>query len=170
VKRWRSWLTRPLWTALSRDPESIAAARGLSRIAEKSQDPELLEEAAESEARMALDLAVAARLLLKAANCRTDRGDVTGAVRSLSRALEINPEHEAAAGRVRELLLARGEIDRLIALLTQAAGAAKKPERIASIWVSVAELYADKKNDVPAGLAALHRAKNLVPGHVPTLM
>jgi len=34
----------------------------------------------------------------------------------------------------------------------------------------VAELYADKKRDVPAGLAALHRAKNLVPGHVPTLM
>src|SRR5207237_511687 len=84
-----------------------------SRIAEKSQDPELLEEAAESEARMGLDLSVAARLLLKAANCRTDRGDVVGAVRSLSRALEINPEHEAAAGRVRELLLARGDVDRL---------------------------------------------------------
>jgi hypothetical protein len=41
---------------------------------------------------------------------------------------------------------------------------------VASIWVNVAELYADKKNDLPAGLAALHRAKNLVPGHVPTLM
>jgi tetratricopeptide (TPR) repeat protein len=156
--------------ALARDPESIAAARGLSRMAERSQDPELLEEAAESEARMALDLSVAARLLLKAANCRTDRGDVVGAVRSLARALEINPEHESAIGRVRELLLARGEVDRLIALLSQAAGAAKKPDRIASIWVMVAELYADKKNDVPAGLAALHRAKNLAPGHVPTLM
>ena len=156
--------------ALARDPESIAAARGLSRMAERSQDPELLEEAAESEARMALDLSVAARLLLKAANCRTDRGDVAGAVQSLARALEINPEHESAIGRVRELLLARGEVDRLIALLSQAAGAAKKPERIASIWVNVAELYADKKNDVPAGLAALHRAKNLAPGHVPTLM
>jgi tetratricopeptide (TPR) repeat protein len=157
-------------SALSRDPESIAAARGLSRIAEKSQIPELLEEAAESEARMGLDLGVAARLLIKAANCRTDRGDVVGAVQSLARALQINPEHETAAGRVRELLLARGEVDRLIAILTQAAGAAKKPERIASIWVSVAELYADKKRDVPAGLAALHRGKNLVPGHVPTLM
>lgn len=156
--------------ALARDPESIAAARGLSRIAEKSQDPELLEEAAESEARMGLDMSVPARLLVRAASLRTERGDVTGAVRSLARALEINPEHEAAAGRVRELLLARGETDRLIALLTQAAGNAKKPDRIASIWVSVAELYADKKNDVPAGLAALHRAKNLAPGHIPTLM
>lgn len=156
--------------ALARDPESIAAARGLCRLAEKTQEPELLEEAAESEARMGLDLSVAARLLIKAANCRTDRGDVTGAVRSLTRALEINPEHEAAAGRVRELLLARGETDRLIALLTQAAAAGKKADRVASIWVAVAELYADKKNDVPAGLAALHRAKNLAPGHVPTLM
>ncbi len=157
-------------SALTRDPESIAAARGLSRIAEKSQTPELLEEAAESEARMGLDLGASARLLIKAANLRTDRGDVTGAVQSLARALQINPEHHAAAGRVRELLLARGEVDRLIAILTQAASAAKAPERVASIWVSVAELYADKKRDVPAGLAALHRAKNLVPGHVPTLM
>lgn len=157
-------------SAISRDPESIAAARGLSRIAERTQTPELLEEAAESEARIGLDLNVAARLLIKAANARTDHGDVVGAVNSLSRALAIHPEHEGAAGRVRELLLARGEVDKLIALLTQAAGAAKEPERVASIWVSVAELYADKKNDVPAGLAALHRAKNLVPGHVPTLM
>ena len=51
--------------ALARDPESIAAARGLSRIAERGQDPELLEEAAESEARMALDLSVAAAPLIK---------------------------------------------------------------------------------------------------------
>ena len=157
-------------SALRHDPESIAAARGLSRIAERGQIPELLEEAAESEARMGLDSSVAARLLIKAANSRTERGDVAGAVLSLSRALEINPEHEAAASRVRELLLARGEVDRLIALLTQAATVAKRPERVASIWVDVAELYADKKNDVPAGLAALHRAKTLVPGHLPTLM
>ncbi|HYQ17586.1 MAG TPA: tetratricopeptide repeat protein, partial [Polyangiaceae bacterium] len=157
-------------SALRHDPESIAAARGLSRIAERGQIPELLEEAAESEARIGLEVGVAARLLIKAANCRTDRGDVVGAVHSLSRALEINPEHEGAAARVRELLLARGEIDRLIALFTQAASSAKKPERVANIWVSVAELYADMKNDVPAGLAALHRAKTLVPGHVPTSM
>jgi tetratricopeptide (TPR) repeat protein len=157
-------------SALSKDPESMAAARGLSRIAEQSQVPELLEEAAECEARMGLDLDAAARLWIKAANCRSDRGDIALSVKSLARALEINPEHEGAAGRVRELLLARGEVDRLIAIFSQAAAAAKKPERIASIWVSVAELYADKKNDVPAGLAALHRATNLVPGHVPSLM
>jgi len=157
-------------SALRHDPESIAAARGLSRLAERGQIPELLEEAAESEARMGLDLSVAARLLIKAANSRTERGDVAGAVQTLSRALEINPEHEAAASRVRELLLARGEVDRLIALFTQAATVAKKPERVANIWVDVAELYADKKNDIPAGLAALQRAKNLLPAHLPTLM
>ena len=157
-------------SALRHDPESVAAARGFSRIAERGQIPELLEEAAESEARMGLDLGVAARLLIKAANCRTDRGDIAGAVQSLSRALEINPEHEPAAARVRELLLARGEVDRLIALLSQAATSGKKPESVARIWVSVAELYADKKSDIPAGLAALQRAKTLVPGHVPTLM
>ncbi|HET7545058.1 MAG TPA: tetratricopeptide repeat protein [Polyangiaceae bacterium] len=157
-------------SALRHDPESIAAARGLSRIAERGQIPELLEEAAESEARMGLDPSVPARLLLKAASCRTERGDVAGAIQSLTRALEINPEHEAAAARVHELLLARGEVDRLITLLTQSATSAKKAERVASIWVAVAELYADKKNDIPAGLAALQRAKNLLPGHVPTLM
>jgi tetratricopeptide (TPR) repeat protein len=156
--------------ALARDPESISAARGLSRLAERGQDPELLEESAEHEARMALDAASASKLFMKAANLRTDRGDVVGAVRALSRALELHPEYEPAAGRVRELLLARGEVDRLIAVLSQAAAAAKSSERVASLWVVVAELYADKKNDVPAGLAALHRAQNLAPNHVPTLM
>jgi cellulose synthase operon protein C len=157
-------------SALRHDPESIAAARGLSRIAERGQIPELLEEAAESEARIGLDLGASARLLIKAANCRTERGDVAGAVLSLSRALEINPEYEPAAARLRELLLARGEVERLIALLSQAATAAKTAERVASIWVNVAELYADKKNDIPAGLAALQRAKQLLPAHVPTSM
>ncbi len=157
-------------SALAHDPESVAAARGLSRLAEQTQVPELLEEAAAAEARVGLDLGVVARLLIKAADCRTDRGDEAGATQDLAQALEVNPEHEAAALRLRELLLARGEVDRLIATLTQAAGAARSPTRIAQIWMSVAELYADTKHDLPAGLAALQRANSVRPGYVPNLM
>ncbi len=157
-------------SALAHDPESVAAARGLSRLAETTQTPALLEEAAASEARMGLDLGVAARLLVKAASYRADGGDVTGAIQDLTRALEINPEHEAAATLIRQLLLARGELDRLVATLTQAASAAKNLTRIAEIWMSLAELYADHKHDLPAGMACLKRASNILPGHVPTLM
>ena len=38
------------------------------------------------------------------------------------------------------------------------------------MWVSVADLLADKKHDVPAALAALNRVSQQIPGHVPTLL
>src|SRR5262249_49309229 len=47
--------------ALARDPENLAAARGVSRVAEAVADPALLEQAADGEARVTRDTARAAR-------------------------------------------------------------------------------------------------------------
>ena len=82
---------------------------------------------------------------------------------------ELYPEHEPAAARLRDLRLSRGEVERLISALTQAAGAAQK-ERSIQLWIAVAELYADRKGDLPAALAALTRANALAPNHVGTLL
>lgn len=157
-------------SAIAADPESIAAARGITRLAERTGDPALLEEASAHESRVTGDREVAARLLTRAAILRAERGDVDGAVRLLRRALEENPEFEPAAVKLSELLVARGAIDDLITLLTNAANAASAPARVASLWIAVADLYAQRKKDVPAALAALHRAQNLVPGHAATLI
>lgn len=156
--------------ALGRDPENLAATRGLARLAERSGDPTLLEEAAEGEARVTLDKDAAGRLFTQSAMLRTQRSDIDGAVKALERALEVNPDDENAGGRLRELLLSRGDVDRLLAALTQAAQHAARRERQALLWVSVAELLADRKNDVPAGLVALNRVAQDLPGHIPTLM
>lgn len=156
--------------AIAADPDSLSAARGITRLAERTGDPTLLEEASAHEVRVTGDVDVAARLLVRSAIVRAERGEVDNAVRLLRRALEQNPDFEAAAAKVSELLVARGAIDDLISLLTNAANSATTPARVASLWISVSDLYASRKHDVPAALAALHRAQNLVPGHAGTLV
>lgn len=157
-------------SAIAADPESLSAARGITRLAERTGDPTLLEEAANHEARVTGDSDVAARLLVRCAIARAERGEVDNSVRLLRRALEQNPDFEAAAAKISELLVARGAIDDLIALLTNAANSASAPTRVASLWIVVSDLYANRKKDVPAALSALHRAQNLVPGHAGTLV
>lgn len=156
--------------ALSRDQEAIGAARGLSRIAERVGDPALLSEAAEREAHVLLDVGRAAGGMVQAGERLWKSGDIERAVGAFARALEIDPDHESATARVSELLLGRNEVDRLLALLTRAAGAAKRPERVAALWSNVADLYATRKNDMAAALAVLQRAHGMNPRHVPILI
>jgi tetratricopeptide (TPR) repeat protein len=155
--------------ALTRDATNLAAARGLSRLAERRGDPALLEEAASHEASVTLDRPQAARLLVRAGEIRADHAESEAATRLFERALELYPDHEPAAARLRDLRLSRGEVERLIGALTHAAGAAQR-ERSLQLWMIVAELYADRKGDLPAALAALGRANNLAPNHVGTLL
>jgi cellulose synthase operon protein C len=157
-------------SAIAADPESLSAARGITRLADRRAEPALLEEASQHETRVTGDLDVAARLLVRAAVLTSEAGNVEGAIRLLSRALEQHPDFEAAAGKLFELLVARGAVDDLISQLTNAANSASVPSRIAALWSMVSDLYAARKNDVPAALAALHRAQSLAPGHAGTLI
>jgi tetratricopeptide (TPR) repeat protein len=156
--------------ALAADPENLAAARGLSRLAEVSDDAGLLEEAAERETRVTRDVARAATLLVRSADLRAKRGDLMGASGVLEKALEVNPNDPEPARRLPTLLLPAGQVDRVIDALTRAAQGAHQPERRASLWGDVAELHAQAKSDLPAGLAALARVVAEQPTHVPTLM
>lgn len=152
---------------LKEDPENLAAARGLARLADRANDPALLSEAAEREAHIPEGQERAAGLLVRAAELFMVRqGGTEAAVAALERALELSPDNESAAQKLRELLLARKQIDRLLGSLTHAAQNAKNPEGRAAIWIQVAELLADKKNDVGAGLAALKRVQQQQPNHV----
>jgi tetratricopeptide (TPR) repeat protein len=156
--------------ALSRDPESIAAARGFARMAERLGDPRLLEEAAARLVEVALDRASAARMLVRAAEVQATGGDRSAAATLLECALEYSPEQEAAASRLVTLLAGAADTDRLLRALTQAATEAVQRDRVAALWILVAELHATRRRDLPAGLAALQRALVVSPGHVGTLM
>lgn len=156
--------------ALARDPDNVAATRGLSRIASRSDDADLLAEAAEREARVLGNVREAADLLVRAAHVASSaKHDPEREAKALERALELYPDHAAAADGLWQALLDRGEIDRLVDALIPAAQVAEEPERMAVLWDRVAKLLADHKDDVPAALAALHRVMEQLPGHVPTL-
>lgn len=156
--------------ALERDPENIAAARGVSRVAESIGDPRLLEEAAEGEAKTTRDVQRAGRLLERAAELRCNRGEVAAAATALERALEIHPDRLSAAGALVKLLVTEGELDRLINTLSSAAQRASDPDRGARHWIAVADLYAERKGDLPAALAALGRVEKQLPENVPVLL
>jgi len=156
--------------ALAREPDNVAAARGLARMAERLGDAKLLEEAASRMVEVALDRPYAARLMLRAAEVQTNAGDRAGAASLLELALEISPEHELAASRLEELLIPAGEVERVVRVLSQAATEATQRERIAALWVRVAELHSDRRRDLPAALAVLKRALGLLPAHTAILM
>lgn len=156
--------------ALARDRDNLAAALGVTRIAEQSEDPGLLGEAADLAFRVLADKTLGAGLLVRASQALMKRSDVEGAVMALEAALEKHPDSAEAAAELRRLLLGRREVDRLFDTLCQAAQWAQDRERMASLWLDVSELLADEKKDVPAAIAALCRTLEHLPRHVPTLM
>ncbi|MAT29017.1 MAG: hypothetical protein CMN29_29340 [Sandaracinus sp.] len=156
--------------ALRHDPSSLAATRGLARIAAKLDDPTVLAEAARKQAELAKDPAAVAHHLVESAEVRTDRlGDVEGALSDLERALEVHPDSEEAAHWLGRILRARGEHARLADLLARAAGAAEASHRASALWLAVAELQAEELQNLPSAIASLARVVRQTPNHVPTL-
>lgn len=156
--------------ALATDPEGMAATRGLSRLAERTNDPVALAEAARREASVASDTEVAARLLVRSATVRAERlGDLEGAQADLERAMELWPDHTEAAERLTAILSNGGSHARLADLLARAAGSAKSPERVAALWMDVARLQAERLDNVAGAISALNRVLRSTPNHVATL-
>lgn len=156
--------------ALARDAEAIGATRGLSRLAERLDDPVVLAEAARREASVAREGHVAAKLLVRSASVRSDRiGDFDGALADLERALELAPDHAEAAERLTNMLMARGQKARLADLLARAAASAQSPDRVAALWMQVARIQADHLDNVAAAIGSLNRVLRAAPHHVPTL-
>jgi tetratricopeptide (TPR) repeat protein len=156
--------------ALGRDADNLAAAHGVVRIAESSDNPPLLSEAAEVAFRTLGDKSAGAKLLVRASSAFQKANDFNRALSCLETALEKHPDSEDAALEIHRLLLSKGEVDQLLDVLCQAAQWATQPERMAALWLSVSELFADHKKDMPAAIASLHRVTEALPAHVATLM
>src|SRR5690606_9599487 len=89
--------------ALSYDGENLAAARGLSRIAESRLDVALLTEAADNEELLLRDSREGARLLVLAAGQLAQAGDGAGAAAKMAAALEKDPDNSEAAQGLTDL-------------------------------------------------------------------
>lgn len=157
-------------SALHCAPESMAATRGFSRMAERADDPEALAEAARREAQVAGDNKAAARLLVRSAGVRLERiGDREGARSDLERALELCPDHRDAATHLSALLRVGKEETRLVELLGRAAAAASEPDRMAALWMEVADLQANALSNVGSAISALNRVLRAMPQHAESL-
>lgn len=153
--------------ALAQDPDSIAATRGLSRLARRTADPDLLAEAAEYEARVTRNLEGAAELFAMAAS---KRADGIAAARDLARALEIHPDHAQAAQSLVTLLSEEGQFEQLLQILTHAAQSALLPERRADLRIDIAKIQVQELHDSGAAIASAQRAVKERPSHTRALL
>ena len=131
--------------AFERDHEDVAAVRGIGRLAIARRDVARIEMAAEGELLTTRELDVAAGLLLYSSQLRGASGDVEGATQAAAKALAVHPDNDACLERITELRLKHGQVDTLIAELSQSAGQAKSKERAAVLWIRVAHILADVK-------------------------
>jgi len=156
--------------ALKSDPENVAAAKGLSRVAEKRGEPSVVVDAARREARVTPDARRAARLWVKAARTLRDEiGDAKGALADYERALELWPDDADAAAGVVALLVEAKQAPRAADRLARAAGSAKSPERVAALWMEVARLQSELSSNLSGAVTALGRVLKETPNHVPAL-
>lgn len=140
------------------DPRSCAAIRGLTRAARKAGDADALRQAARGEEEVTRDRAVAVSALLSAAKLRRERGDLAGAAEDYERALALDPDDETAEAGLRAARRTADEVPRLVEHLSRAALASKKPARACALHLTVAQLQADSRGDLPAAVAASQRA------------
>ncbi len=156
--------------ALESDPENVAAAKGLARVALAQGDPQALVEAARREASVTPDPRRAARLLVRAGQvAQRDLRDGRAALADFSAALELWPDDADAAIGMTELLLSAGQAARAADRLSRAAGSAKSKDRVAALWMDVARLQSDLLDNVAAAITSLSRVLRESPNHVPTL-
>ncbi len=156
--------------ALAEDAENIAAARGITRLAETVGDVGLLRRAAESEYSVVGNAERAASLLRSAARSERAQGHLTQATEILTRALSLWPDDVSSAAELHALMTELGQQDKLITVLSVAAEAAENPEVRAGHWISVARLLAGARADLGAGIAALSRVALAQPGHAAVLL
>jgi len=153
--------------ALESEPENLAATRGLSRLAERTEDPEVLASAARREAEVLHDRGAASRLWVRTALSRRKAGvEERHVAADLERALELDPDSERAAYHLSEALLAVGDTQRLADQLARAAGSTHTKERAAALFREVARLYADEIGNVAAAIGALNRGLRYSPEDV----
>ncbi len=143
--------------ALDADGGSLGAARGLSRAALAIDEASLLIEAAAHEASLMKSPQQSARLSVRAAELLRSAGRSDEAIAPLRTALRVCPECVSAAHLLHEILVERGEFEALSAALTDAAQDCKNSAVAAEHWVRVAKVAADRRDDLPAAIAALER-------------
>lgn len=142
-------------SALDKDGANVGAARAMTRLAEVVDEYELLVESAEREASIVQDTARACKMLIRASELAIHSDRKSLASDCLKRALSIHPSSVRAAKALYDLLSTSGEYVDLAATLRQAAEACTDPRISVEHWISVAQIAADKRDDLNEAISVL---------------
>ena len=156
--------------AVNADPHNVGAARGLTRVAQETNDPGALVDALRREAETERDAKAAAELYVQSAFVRLERvRDHTGARHDFERALELWPDSEQAADGLIDVLTVDEEWSALVDRLSQAASGAHSVERATALWLTVARIQSDELEQMAPATQALQRVLKLDPRHLDAL-
>ena len=151
--------------ALSLDPKSLGATRGLSLAASAAGDTAAMRQAARYESQVTRDSAVAVSVLLEAAQLAYERDLEQEAASAYQEALLLDPDNAEAAMGLMATMMSSDGVPRIIELHTQAAQAATDSGRVCVLHLTVALLQADIRQDLSAAVAATRRALGAQPKH-----
>jgi len=152
------------------DPHHIGAARGLTRVAQETDDPTALVDALRREAEAERDPKTASELFVQSAFVRLQRvGDHDGARRDFEQALELWPDSERAADGLIDVLTIDRGWSTLADRLTQAASSAGSIDRASELWLTVARIQSEELVRVPAAIRTLQRVLKVEPRHLDAL-
>ena len=152
------------------DPHHIGAARGLTRVAQETDDPAALVDALRREADAERDAKAASDLFTQSAFVRLQRiGDHDGARRDFERALELWPDSKRAADGLIDVLTIDSDWSTLVDRLSQAASATGSVDRASDLWLTVARVQSEQLGRVPASIRTLQRVLKVEPRHLDAL-
>ena len=152
------------------DPYHIGAARGLTRVAQETDDPAALVDALRREAEAERDAKAASELLVQSAVVRLQRiGDHDGARRDFEQALELWPDSAAAADGLTDVLTIDAGWSSLVDRLSQAASGARSVDRASALWLAVARVQSEELGELPAAIRTLQRILKVEPRHLDAL-
>jgi len=152
------------------DPHHIGAGRGLTRVAQETDDPTALTDALRREASSERNPRSAAELLVQSARVRLERtGDHDGARRDFERALELWPDSEPAAEGLIDVLSVDGHGSALVDRLSQAASGAKSVDRACALWLEVARIQHRELEEPASAIRTLQRVLKMEPRHLDAL-
>ena len=152
------------------DPYHIGAARGLTRVAQETDDPTALVEALRREAEAERDAKAASDLLVQSAVVRLERiGDHDGARRDFEGALELWPDSAQAADGLTDVLTIDAGWSAMVDRLSRAASSARSVDRAGALWLAVARVQSEELGELPAAIRTLQRVLKVEPRHLDAL-
>ncbi len=152
------------------DPYHIGAARGLTRVAEETDDPTALVDALHREAEAERDPKASSDLYVQSALVRLERiGDHDGARRDFERALELWPDSSKAAEGLVDVLTIDAAWSSLVDRLSQAASGARSVDRASALWLVVARVQSEELGELPAAIRTLQRVLKVQPRNLDAL-